>query len=128
MVCGGIGMACCFVPIALLVVLSGTGLVAIYAGIALAAIVGRRSGRTAHARYRMPLYPLAPALTLVALAYVTWTSWLDPDEGRPGLIMTAAQIALSVAYYHWVLRRRGPWNVHVPSNRSTMHDDRPVGL
>lgn len=128
LVCGGIGMACCFVPIALLVVLSGTGLVAIYAGIALAAIVGRRGGRTAHARYRMPLYPLAPALTLVALGYVTWTSWLDRDEGRPGLIMTAAQIALSVAYYHWVLRRRGPWNVHVPSNRSTMHDDRPVGL
>ncbi len=115
LICGGIGMACCFVPIELLVVLSGTGLVAIYAGIALAAMVGRRTGRTDHALYRMPLYPVAPVVTLVALGYVTWTSWLDLEEGRPGLIMTAAQIALSIAYYYGVLRRRGDWDVHVPS-------------
>ncbi len=128
MICGGIGMACCFVRLELLVVLSGTGLVAIYAGIALAAIVGRRTGRTDHARYRMPLYPIAPVLTLLALGYVGWTSWLDPEEGRPGLIMTAAQIGLSIAYYQLVLRRRGPWNVHVPTATEHVHDDRPVRL
>lgn len=114
LIVGGVGVACCFLPLTLLLVLSGTGLVAIYAGIAVAAMVGRRSGATAHARYRMPLYPLAPVITLVALAYVVWTSWLDPDEGRPGLIMTAAQIAGSAAYYWFVLRPRGAWNVHVP--------------
>ena len=104
---GGIGVACCFVPLALLLVLSGTGLVAIYAGIALATIAGRRSGATSHAPYRMPLYPLAPIVTLAALAYVVWTSWLDRDEGRPGLLMTAAQIVASAAYFRLVLRRRG---------------------
>ena len=111
---GGVGVVCCFLPLTLLLVLSGTGLVAIYAGIAVAAMVGRRSGATAHARYRMPFYPLAPVITLIALAYVVWTSWLDPEEGRPGLIMTAMQILGSAAYYWFVLRPRGAWNVHVP--------------
>ena len=106
---GGVGVACCFLPLTLLLVLSGTGLVAIYAGIALAAMAGRRSGATAHAPYRMPLYPLAPLLTLVALAYVVWTSWQDVEEGRPGLLMTAAQIALSAGWYWFVVRRRGIW-------------------
>lgn len=107
---GAVGVACCFLPLRLLLVLSGTGLVAIYAGIALAAVAGRQSGATAHAPYRMPLYPLAPAVTLLALAYVVWTSWLDVEEGRPGLIVTAVQIAGSTAYYRWVLRPRG-WSV-----------------
>ena len=113
-VVGLAGIACCFLPVALLTILSATGLVAIYAGIALAAIAGRRSGATAHAQYRMPLYPIAPVLTLVALAGVVLVSWFDPEEGRPGLIVTAIQIAGSIAYYRLVLRRRGAWRVHIP--------------
>jgi amino acid transporter len=114
LIVGGVGVACCFLPLTLLLVLSGTGLVAIYAGIAIAAMVGRRTGATAHARYRMPLYPIAPVVTLIALAYVVWTSWQDASEGRPGLLMTGAQIVASAAYYWFVLRRRGDWSVHVP--------------
>ena len=117
LIVGGVGVACCFLPLTLLLVLSGTGLVAIYAGIAVAVMVGRRSGATDHARYRMPWYPLAPIVTLVALAYVVWTSWLDLEEGRPGLIMTGVQIVGSAAYYWFVLRRRGGWRVHVPDER-----------
>lgn len=114
LIVGGVGVACCFLPLTLLLVLSGTGLVAIYAGIAVASMVGRRSGATDHAAYRMPLYPLAPVITLLALGYVVWTSWLDLEEGRPGLVMTAVQIAGSAAYYWLVLRPRGRWRVHVP--------------
>lgn len=114
LVVGGVGVLCCFLPLTLLLVLSGTGLVAIYAGIALAAIVGRRTGATAHAPYRMPLYPLAPIITLVALGYIVWTSWLDLEEGRPGLLMTGAQIVGSAAYYWFVLRRRGGWPFQGP--------------
>jgi amino acid transporter len=110
---GAAGMGLCFVDLRWLEILSGTGLVAIYAGIAVAAIVGRRRGTLAHAAYRMPLYPLAPAVTLAALAYVAWTSWLDADGGRWALIATAAQVAASLAYYALVLRRRG-WAVRLP--------------
>jgi amino acid transporter len=116
LVVGGVGVACCFLPLTLLLVLSGTGLVAIYAGIALAAIVGRRTGATAHAAYRMPLYPLAPIATLVALGYVVVTSWLDLEEGRPGILMTLAQIAASAAWYWFALRRRGGWTARLPQD------------
>ena len=114
LIVGGAGAACCFVPLEQLLVLSGTGLIAIYAGIALAVIAGRRSGQTANAPFRMPLYPLAPLVTLAALGYVVWLNWLDPGEGRTGLLMTGAQILLSAAYYRLVLRPRGNWEVHVP--------------
>lgn len=111
---GGVGVAACFVPLSLLLVLSGAGLIAIYAGIAVAAMIGRRTGGTAHAAFQMPLYPVAPVLTLVALAYVIYTNWLDPDDGRWSLVATGVQIIGSALYYLLVLRRRGPWIVRDP--------------
>ena len=114
-------IGCCFVPLTFLLVLSGAGLVAIYAGIAVAVMVGRRSGKTGTTGYRMPLYPIAPVVTLVALVYVVWTSWLDLDEGRPGLIVTGLQILLAAAYYRFVLRRRGEWTVQIPDCPNPAH-------
>lgn len=111
---GGVGVACCFVSLPFLLVLNGAGLVATYLAISLAAIAGRRKGATAGASYRMPLFPLAPAVTVLALGYVAWVSWGDPQEGRPGIVATAAQMAGAVAYYLAVVRRRGPWVVHDP--------------
>ena len=111
---GAAGMGLCFLPKATLEVWSGTGLIAIYAGVAVAVMWGRRNGRSAHARYRMPLYPLAPLITIAALVYVTWTNWLDVETGRPALLATVVQIAVAGAYYWLVLRRRGAWTVHVP--------------
>jgi len=110
-ICGVIGVAGCFLPMSLLLLLSGTGLIAVYAGIALAAIIGRRNGATAHAHYRMPLHPIAPFVTLAALVYIVILNWRDVGEGRLSLIATAAQIMLSLGYYYFVLRRRG-WHVH----------------
>lgn len=113
---GIIGIAACFLPLRLLLLLSGTGLIAIYAGLALATIVGRTGGATRHAPYRMPLHPLPAIATLLVLAAVTWLNALDAEEGRPALIATAAQMVLSALYYGFVLRRRG-W----PVNRPTPH-------
>ncbi len=110
---GGIGMLLCFLPLRLPEVWSGAGLIAIYAGIAIAAIVGRRSGKTAHARYRMPLYPLAPIVTLIALVMIAWATWFDLDEGRPAIIATIVQLAIAAAYYLLVLRRRR-WDAVIP--------------
>ncbi|QNE31244.1 APC family permease [Sphingomonas sp. NBWT7] len=110
---GGVGMLLCFLPLRLLEVWSGAGLIAIYAGIALAAIVGRRKGTTGHGRYRMPLYPLAPIVTLIALALITWATWFDPEEGRPAIIATLVQIAIAAGYYLLVLRPRR-WTAIIP--------------
>ena len=114
MLVGGVGVVCCFLPLRLLLILSGTGLLVIYAGIAVAAVAGRRTGTSAHGAYRIPLYPLAPVVTVLALGYVTWVSWLDVEEGRPALIATGVQMLLSAVYYHLVLRRRGEWKVSAP--------------
>jgi len=114
---GAVGIAACFLPMPLLLVLNGTGLVAIYAGICFAVVAGRRSGATAHAPYQMPFYPLAPMIALAALGYVGWTSWLDLEEGRPGLIATGLQILGSILYYLFVLKRRGDWSVEVPTEQ-----------
>ncbi|SFJ84627.1 Amino acid transporter [Sphingomonas sp. NFR04] len=110
---GAIGIAACFLPLRLLLLLSGTGLIAIYAGLALATIVGRRTRRTGHAPYRMPLHPLPAIATLLVLGAVTWLNALDPAEGRPALLATAAQLLLSALYYALVLRRRG-WTTSLP--------------
>ena len=109
---GAISCVACFLPLRLLLVLSGSGIALTYLGIALAALIGRRSGATAHAAYKMPWFPLAPTVTIAALALVFWASWLDTDVGRPGLIATAAQIVLAALYYLLILRRRGVWSVY----------------
>ena len=104
---GGVGMLLCFLPLRLLEVWSGAGLIAIYGGIAAAVMVGRRTGATAHAGYRMPFGPVAPVITLAALAAITGAMWFDLEEGRPAIWATLAQAALAAAYYALVLRRRG---------------------
>ena len=106
---GAIALAWSFVPLNILVIVIASGTVALYGGLCLGVIAGRRTGSTSHAGWRMPLFPLAPALALVALVGVVWTSLLDPVSGRPGLMATAAVIAVSVALYHFVLRPRGAW-------------------
>jgi amino acid transporter len=103
---GGVGIAACLMPLQLLLMLSGSGLIVIYAGITAAVVAGRRGRQTLHARYHMPFYPAAPIVAGIALAGVTYLNWLDPAEGRPALLATAAQVALALAYYRLVLRRR----------------------
>ena len=63
--------------------LTGTGLVVIYAGVSVAAIAGRINGTTDVGHYRMPLFPLGP------VAQRSWprrrraADLLDPDVGPP---------------------------------------------
>ena len=108
---GLLGTAGCFVSLSFLLILSGGGLIVTYAAIAVAAIAGRRGGATAHGPYRMPLFPAAPVVTLIALVGVLYANWQDVEQGRPALIATAAQMLFAVGYYWLVLRPRG-WEAH----------------
>ena len=114
LIIGAIGVACCFISLKFLLILNGGGVIVTYAAISLGALAGRRNGSTDHAIYKMPLFPLAPIFTLLALAYVVFANWQDVEEGRPGMIATAAQIVLAAAYYWLVLKRRGAWVVRDP--------------
>jgi amino acid transporter len=108
---GAVSCAACLLPLRLLLVLSGAGIAVTYLGISLAAIIGRRTGATAHAAYRMPWFPLAPLITVAALTLVFWASWLDTETGRPGLIATGLQMLAAALYYRLVVRRRGEWAI-----------------
>lgn len=86
-----------------LIVASGATLVVLYAIVAISAIIGRRNGTTAHAKYRMPLWPLPPVLVLVVLVYVIVQLW----QSNPWQIVIAlAALGLGYLYYVVYLRSR----------------------
>jgi amino acid transporter len=111
---GIFSMAACFVGLQVLLVVTGTSIAIVYAIMCIAAIVGRHSGTSNHAAYRMPLYPLLPVLGLLALAYVFYTSAMDPAVGQPSLIANAVIVVLSLGYYALVIRRKGGWMLREP--------------
>jgi amino acid transporter len=102
-------VAWCFAPLELLETLIASGVVVIYGGLCLAVIKGRHTGASAHAPYRMPLYPLFPALALIVLAGMVWMGLMDPKTGRPGLLAAGGIVAISALYYFVALRGRGRW-------------------
>lgn len=103
--------ACCLLPLELLIMLTGTGLAVVYAGVSLAAIAGRRNGTTDVGHYRMPAFPFWPIAALVGLAGVGFASVLDPDVGRPSLAANLVVMLVSAAYYLVYLKRRGGWTL-----------------
>ncbi|MBO2453785.1 APC family permease [Actinomadura barringtoniae] len=114
--------AACFLPEKFLLVVTGTSLVAVYAALCVAVIAGRRNGTTAHAAYRMPLFPAAPIAALAALGYVIYQNAKDPEIGRPSLGVTVLVIAVSVAYFLLVLRRRGGWDLRGPDSAESIEE------
>jgi len=115
LVAGAACAASCFIPLHLLLVINGTGVTFIYLSLALAVIAGRLTGASAHAPYRMPLFPLAPVVAIVALLGVLAANWTDPDVGRPSLLATLA-IMVAFAGYYLLRRRRGgfAWSLAAP--------------
>ncbi|QKD03952.1 APC family permease [Mesorhizobium loti] len=104
----------CFIDINLLLVVSGTSLVVIYALLCVAVFAGRRNGSTSGGHYRMPLFPVPAILAFVALIYVAYQNLLDAAFGRPSLIATLLIMAVAAIYYVLVLARRTDWNLHGP--------------
>lgn len=104
----------CFIDLNLLLVVSGTSLVVIYALLCVAVFVGRRSGTTSGGHYRMPLFPVPAILAFVALVYVAYQNLLDAAFGRPSLIATLAIMAVAAIYYVLFLARRADWTLHGP--------------
>ena len=109
-------MVMCLLGLQWLLVITGTGIALIYAAVCIAAIAGRTTGTTKHAVYRMPLYPFWPVLGLLALAYVFYTSALDPDIGRPSLLINSVVMVVALAYYGLMVRRKGNFAFRDPAS------------
>jgi amino acid transporter len=116
LVAGFTSMALCFLGLDLILVLSGTGIVIVYAAICLAAMAGRRNGKSAAAQYRMPFYPFWPLIGLASLAYVLVVSALDPELGQPSLIANGVIVILALGYHRLVVRRKGAWVLTGPDD------------
>jgi amino acid transporter len=106
--------AACFIDLNLLLVVSGTSLVVIYALLCVAVYAGRRNGATAGGHYRMPFFPVPAVLAFLALVYVAWQNLLDPSFGRPSLLATLAIMVVAAIYFMLFLRRRTDWKLHGP--------------
>lgn len=113
-VTGAMSAAACFLDLNTLVMLTANGVVAIYAGVCVAALVGRFRGSTAHGQYRMPLFPAPAVLALAALAGVMWADLRDASVGLPSLAANVVVMAAFAGYHALVLRRRGGWVLRGP--------------
>jgi amino acid transporter len=113
LVVGALSAAACFIDLDVLLVLTGSSLILVYASLCIAALVGRRNGSTAHAAYRMRWFPIPPLLALVALGYVTYQTARDPEIGRPSLLVTLGILVVAGIYY---LARRRNWTLRGPDD------------
>lgn len=108
------------VPLNALITATGATLVALYLIVALSAIVGRRNGTTAAAKYRMPAWPLAPVAVILTLGYVTYQLW---QGNKWQVIIAVGALTLGYAYYYAYLhtRRHHRWTMPDPA-----HDEHAV--
>jgi amino acid transporter len=117
---GAAAVVASIVPIGSLITATGATLVALYVIVALSAIVGRRNGTTAHARYKMPWWPLAPVAVILTLGYVTYQLW----KGNPWqVIIAAGALAVGYVYYYAYLypQRETRWTMP-----SAPHDEHAI--
>jgi amino acid transporter len=113
---GATAIAACFIGMERLLVLTGTGIVLVYAALCVSALVGRWQGSSDHAVYRMPLFPLVPILGIISLGFVVYTSWLDPQNGLPSVLANAIVIGAALIYYWVFLARNGGWVLRGPAD------------
>jgi amino acid transporter len=111
---GGAAAALCLIDLKLLLIVTGTGVAAIYAILCVALMVGRRTGRTAGAPYKAPFGPLLSGVSVIALIGVLYADWLDPEEGRPGLIAALATGLGGGLYYLLAVRRKAGFALRAP--------------
>jgi amino acid transporter len=93
---GALGaVQCLAVSLTTLVNLTGASLVADYALIAIAALVARPVGATAHSSYKMPFWPLPPLLALASLSYVF--------TQQTRALLEATLITMSIGLVYWAV-------------------------
>jgi amino acid transporter len=104
---GTLGVLACWLPIQVLTVVTGTGLVFIYFILCVCIIVGRINNKsttsTGNLEFRPAINPVFAIVGMLALLGIVVTNWLDPATGRPSVIAALVEAAVGVLLY--ILRR-----------------------
>ena len=105
-----------------LIALTGADLVAWYWLITVAALVGRISGATANAPYRMPLWPLPPILGFLGTGYVAL------QQTTQSLLVAGATVVIGLVYWAVVILPQGgrAWTLREPLRDETVEEPIPV--
>lgn len=102
---------CVTVSLNTLVNLTGASLVADYALIAVAALVARPTGATAHSPYKMPAWPLPPILALASLGYIF--------TKQASLLLYVTLLTIGIGLLYWAVviwpQRGKAWNLRHPA-------------
>lgn len=108
---GALSAVCCLLNSHLLVVFTSAQVVYSLGLASFAVLVGRVKGSTGRPGYwRSPLYPLSPIFGLCLALVFAVADFLDPDDGRPSILILGSGLLLALVWYHVVLKRRvGGW-------------------
>lgn len=82
-----------------------TGLFLAVELLGLAVLAGRRRGQTG-AHHRLWLHPAVPVLAIAVTLGMIVADWLDPDAGRPSLLVLGVLIVASAGWRWWRPRPR----------------------
>ncbi|MGW2407349.1 APC family permease [Streptomyces sp. NPDC001739] len=112
LVVGVPGAALCFVNLDTLSEVTGVAVAAMYVFVALGALVSRRGEHKHRMAWRMPLWPVVPALLIVVLAWVLY------QQSTKSLLITGALVAAAAVYWAVYLRPRQAthWVISVPED------------
>ncbi len=111
---GVISLAACFIPLDVLLNATGSTLAFSYGFIAVAALVMRRTkSGEAPGIYRMPAWPVAPVVALIAISTIFIIGVLDPAQWL-SLSIAFGIVAAGFLYYA-VYLRRNPATAHLLS-------------
>lgn len=109
------GLILWLVPFDVMLIVTSASLLITYFLIALAALVGRVTGSTRRAAYRMPGGPVIPALMLVATAVVCYEAWRA--DWVPVVVALGIFLAGLPYYYLYLHPRRGArWTLPEPAD------------
>ncbi|OEU99551.1 amino acid permease [Streptomyces qinglanensis] len=112
LVVGVPGALLCFVDLEMLSEVTGVAVAGMYVFVALGALAARRAEFKHRAAWRMPLWPVLPALLMAVLLWVLFRQ--SPES----LAVTGGIVLVAVAYWACYLRprRRTRWVIAVPED------------
>ncbi|MDJ0345796.1 APC family permease [Streptomyces sp. H10-C2] len=116
------GAALCFAPLDTLTNVTGVSVAGMYLVVAVGALASRRGSHKSRPAWRMPLWPVVPAVLIAVMAYVLYVQQVKD------LLITGAIVAVACLYWLFYLRPHQDtrWVISVPEDQHGL--DEPASV